>query len=423
MSEENNKPATEHLDFHSGYKVHDSKLKPFPGQKTEEPRIFFESDVFQIIQKHASETVAVELCGILVGKTCQDNLGNYLVISSSIRGEHARHEGAQVVFTHETWDYIHSEMEEKHPDLVIVGWYHTHPGFGIFLSDMDKFIQDYFFNLPFQVALVLDPVNSNEGLFSWIKGETRSLPRCWIGDEVYKLTQGAVGSKKEQEKIIRALANSTPNDTATSLPTKEEATSDKTQLTNFLPILLAFFVGISFSSIMFRDTFFRAATIASRAETRELLGAWAADTSAAEEIYLLHSKVSKLSNAYTNLLTETNDFAQVGASFAIEINEVQARLSEMASATVNRRNRVHRALESVTTDTITRAENSKQVMTNLREAMAQSLIIQIMPYLSALSSNPTDINRIDDAKLIIQHIIQLDPRLEPELRKQIPWLF
>ena len=53
----------------------------------------------------------------------------------------------------------------------MIGWYHTHPGFGIFLSDMDVFICDNFFNLPWQVAFVYDPLGGDEGNFVWRAGQ------------------------------------------------------------------------------------------------------------------------------------------------------------------------------------------------------------------------------------------------------------
>src|SRR5207247_9572037 len=58
-------------------------------------------------------------------------------------------------------------MDQSYPDMRILGWYHTHPGHGIFLSDMDLFIHKHFFNLPWHVAFVFDPQNQEEGLFAW----------------------------------------------------------------------------------------------------------------------------------------------------------------------------------------------------------------------------------------------------------------
>ncbi len=420
----NNQPAVEGLDFHGDYTVNQTKRKPFPGRSVIEPRVMIDPDVYAEIKKHAEETVAVEQCGILVGNTCQDDVGKYLTINGSIRGKHARNEGAQVVFTHETWDYIHSQMEAQFKGRAIVGWYHTHPGFGIFLSDMDKFIQDYFFNQPFQVALVIDPTSSKEGLFAWINGKTCALSRCWIGDEMRKLTQGPVGTEKNFERM--PMVEPTEQHAGSSAPTVvriEKADSSGDGKVPYLMIALAFLIGISLSLFTLRSTLYHAALTAARAETRELLGAWAADTAAAEEFQLLHGKIAALSNKYENLLQHSEEYAAIRASFTADINDVVARMSEIATATANRRSRVQKALESVSGQTVTSLEQSKQVVTQLREAMAESILIQIMPYLVSLSSQPLDMNRIREAQPLVKHIIQLDPRLEPGLREKLPWLF
>ena len=84
-----------------------------------------------------------------------------------------------VTFTAETWQHIHDTMDRDHPDEKILGWYHTHPGFGIFLSDMDIFICDNFFNLPWQVAFVYDPQSGEEGNFIWRSAAGRNRTRFW----------------------------------------------------------------------------------------------------------------------------------------------------------------------------------------------------------------------------------------------------
>ncbi len=50
-------------------------------------------------------------------------------------------------------------------DLRIVGWYHTHPGFGVFMSGTDQATQRQVFGMPWQVAVVYDPLNGEYGLF------------------------------------------------------------------------------------------------------------------------------------------------------------------------------------------------------------------------------------------------------------------
>ena len=57
-----------------------------------------------------------------------------------------------------------------YPEYDIVGWYHTHPSFGIFLSHHDLFIHQHFFAQPLQVAYVVDPINQTRGFFQWHDG-------------------------------------------------------------------------------------------------------------------------------------------------------------------------------------------------------------------------------------------------------------
>ena len=102
----------------------------------------------------------------------------------SIRGEGAETKFAEVTFTHQTWAKINAEMDTKFADMKIVGWYHTHPDFGIFLSDRDRFIQEHFFSGPGQVAHVIDPVRQIEGVFVWRDGKPALAEHFWVGDRI-----------------------------------------------------------------------------------------------------------------------------------------------------------------------------------------------------------------------------------------------
>lgn len=128
--------------------------------------------VLDEIHTHGQSITDAEICGVMVGNVYHDKYGPYLRIHASVRGDKAEGHAAQVTFTAETWNHINDVMDREHPDARIVGWYHTHPGFGIFLSGMDLFIQDNFFNLPWQVAFVYDPIGGDEGMFFWRKGKS-----------------------------------------------------------------------------------------------------------------------------------------------------------------------------------------------------------------------------------------------------------
>ncbi|HTN74321.1 MAG TPA: hypothetical protein VL096_03710 [Pirellulaceae bacterium] len=82
----------------------------------------------------------------------------------------ARSAAASLTFTHDTWSALHREAAEKYPTEIVLGWHHTHPGFGVFLSPQDLFIQRHFFSTPWQIALVVDPRRCEFGFFQWRDG-------------------------------------------------------------------------------------------------------------------------------------------------------------------------------------------------------------------------------------------------------------
>lgn len=167
-------PATKALD------VIDVDIEPWTrhplprvkGVRKKRFQVIIKQSVLNEIHRHGREGGAVEICGVLVGNVWRDGLAPFLYIESSIRGHHASSQEGQVTFTGETWSAIHDEMDRRHPKLRIAGWYHTHPGHGIFLSGMDLFIQDNFFNLAWQVALVYDPYSDEQGVFVWRGGKS-----------------------------------------------------------------------------------------------------------------------------------------------------------------------------------------------------------------------------------------------------------
>lgn len=157
--------------------------KPFP--PSHRYRIFVARQAHDAIWEHARETEDEknEVGGVLIGDVHRDEQGPFLEITGAIVGEHTRNEGTQVTFTHETWDQVNKVKDKDYPEARIVGWYHTHPRFGIFLSEMDLFIQKNFFSEPWQTAFVLDPVNKTEGFFIWSKGEPTLIDEYWIEQE------------------------------------------------------------------------------------------------------------------------------------------------------------------------------------------------------------------------------------------------
>ncbi|MGH2535904.1 MAG: hypothetical protein ACRDHL_00750 [Candidatus Promineifilaceae bacterium] len=126
---------------------------------------------FRDAQAHALTSLDREVAGMLLGPPPEKQPdGRYLVqVSASMIAKHTRMHGASVTYTPESWRYVHDRMATLYPDdaMRIVGWYHTHPGFGIFLSGMDQFIHHNFFTQLWHIALVMDPLAAKSGFFCW----------------------------------------------------------------------------------------------------------------------------------------------------------------------------------------------------------------------------------------------------------------
>ena len=157
----------------------------FPGGRNEGFRVYFTPEVHAALWKHAGEDTSVEICGVLVGSWHRDEVGPFVKVVESIRGEGAKTRFAEVTFTHQTWAKINAEMDTKFTTLTIVGWYHTHPDFGIFLSDRDRFIQEHFFSGPGSGRPRDRPDSARSRGSSSGETASRAWPsHFWVGDRV-----------------------------------------------------------------------------------------------------------------------------------------------------------------------------------------------------------------------------------------------
>jgi proteasome lid subunit RPN8/RPN11 len=134
--------------------------------------IFLDRRTADAIERHALSDTSVELGGILLGKECLDPATGqpFVWITQYLEAKHYANTQASFTYTHDSWEEITRERDRLYPDCDIVGWYHTHPSFGIFLSHHDLFIHQHFFAQPLQVAYVVDPINQSRGFFQWRDG-------------------------------------------------------------------------------------------------------------------------------------------------------------------------------------------------------------------------------------------------------------
>jgi proteasome lid subunit RPN8/RPN11 len=136
------------------------------------------------IYRHVFESASCEVGGVLVGRMAAD--GGLPLVTGAIPAINADQQRTTLTFTQGAWAHVHRVLEgEFPPDEQIVGWYHSHPGYGVVPSSHDLFIHRNFFSAPSQIAVVVDPHMRMEGAFAWRDGGLTTLferptPSGWV---------------------------------------------------------------------------------------------------------------------------------------------------------------------------------------------------------------------------------------------------
>lgn len=115
----------------------------------------------------AGSDLVNEVGGVLAGKWRLDaNSGErFVVVEGVLPAEHTRHGSTYVTFTQDSLVGLNDALEARYPGKQMVGWYHTHPGMGVFLSSYDMWLHEHFFPEMWQFALVIDPHAQEAGFF------------------------------------------------------------------------------------------------------------------------------------------------------------------------------------------------------------------------------------------------------------------
>ena len=126
-----------------------------------------------------------EIGGMLMGRYEQGRNGQYRVIVEKFVPISASTE--TVISLEFSEDSIAKDLvsiQDEFPAYKLVGWFHTHPGHGLFLSKPDLNVQYGFFPEPYQFAMEIDSLTENldTAFFTWQKeGEVNNIDQR-IGD-------------------------------------------------------------------------------------------------------------------------------------------------------------------------------------------------------------------------------------------------
>jgi len=144
--------------------------------------IFVGPEAFSRFCEHAASDLEREVGGGLAGHVGLDPASQrpFVVIEAAIPGRHTRQGNAFITFTQETLVALHDDVEALRPEARLVGWYHTHPRMGVFLSGYDRWLHHHFFPELWQVALVIEPHTQMGGFF--VRDTSGEIPsREYVG--------------------------------------------------------------------------------------------------------------------------------------------------------------------------------------------------------------------------------------------------
>lgn len=171
-----------------------------------EPEVFVHLQAAEVMLEETLNQADVETGGLLLGEGCQDQQGRYVQVLASLPARLAECSSSRLTFTHRAWNAMLQEREALYPQLQIVGWYHTHPGLGVFLSPQDEFIHRSFFRRWQDVAMVIDGHGRSWGVFRWREDRLELAPRFFIMSEAYSDAQGACQSERLGRILSRLAA-------------------------------------------------------------------------------------------------------------------------------------------------------------------------------------------------------------------------
>jgi proteasome lid subunit RPN8/RPN11 len=129
--------------------------------------VFVTSAVFSELSEHSRIDLENEVGGGLAGRWHIDarTEEQFVLVEGLLPAHFTRQGSAYLTFTQDTLVKMNDDLEELFPERQLVGWYHTHPRMGVFLSHYDLWLHDHFFPEPWQVALVIEPHTAVGGFF------------------------------------------------------------------------------------------------------------------------------------------------------------------------------------------------------------------------------------------------------------------
>jgi proteasome lid subunit RPN8/RPN11 len=104
-----------------------------------------------------------EVMGLILGETYQNN-DRIFSVAKDVATSDLSATKAHVKF--KNFEKLFEHLDDADYDYQIIGWYHSHPSYSSYMSETDVDTQQRMFTHPYQLAIVIDPINFDMKAFA-----------------------------------------------------------------------------------------------------------------------------------------------------------------------------------------------------------------------------------------------------------------
>ncbi|MEM2869142.1 MAG: Mov34/MPN/PAD-1 family protein [Thermoplasmata archaeon] len=219
--------------------------KPYAGIE-----VYISQKAFDIMMKQSALLAKrhLEALGYLVGDYCRWKNKEYTIVEDAVTSDL---ETTSVSVHFQAFEKAFDKLDRIDFDYVIVGWYHSHPGHGCFMSQTDISTQKRMFNKPFHIAVVIDPINkefkvykmngnvAEEKVFAIYKNLDRDGSHHLEAGSKVLGTEAVTAGKPAEEPAEESRRQSQAHPRPSVRETEERRRSAATSLLFLLPLLFA----------------------------------------------------------------------------------------------------------------------------------------------------------------------------------------
>jgi proteasome lid subunit RPN8/RPN11 len=126
--------------------------------------VYIEEQILSGILDHCRSQLPLEAIGFLVGNAYNWSHHQYVHVRGFTPGR-SKSTRVHVEFDEGAMQDVSATLHSRYSGSFLVGWYHSHPGYGCFLSETDLDSQRTYFRESYHVALVVDPSSETVEFF------------------------------------------------------------------------------------------------------------------------------------------------------------------------------------------------------------------------------------------------------------------